>query len=57
MFMKDRTIAIRFRQCHSFDDYREDVGKLAKRAEQVEFTIIKEPIRHGRINLHKDVKT
>jgi len=57
MFMKDRTIAIRFRQCHSFDDYREDVGKLAKMAEQVEFTIIKEPIRHGRINLHKDVKT
>ena len=41
----------------SFEDYREDVGKLAKMAEQVEFTIIKEAIRHGRIDLHKDVKT
>jgi len=41
----------------SFEDYREDVGKLAKMAEQVEFTIIKEAILHDRINLHKDVKT
>ncbi|HJY10710.1 MAG TPA: glycosyltransferase [Nitrososphaeraceae archaeon] len=41
----------------SFDDYREDVGKLAKMAEQVEFTIIKEALKHGRIDLHKDVKT
>lgn len=41
----------------SFDDYREDVGKLAKMAEQVEFTIIKEAFKHGRIGLHKDVKT
>ena len=40
----------------SFEDYREDVGKLANMAEQVEFTIIKEASRHGRINLHKDVK-
>jgi glucosyl-3-phosphoglycerate synthase len=40
----------------SFEDYREDVGKLAKMAEQVEFTIIKEAFRHGRINLHNDVK-
>jgi hypothetical protein len=40
----------------SFEDYREDVGKLAKMAEQVEFTIIKEASIHGRINLHKDVK-
>lgn len=40
----------------SFDDYREDVGKLAKMAEQVEFTIIKEAIKHGRIDLSKDVK-
>jgi glycosyltransferase involved in cell wall biosynthesis len=41
----------------SFEDYREDVGKLAKMAEQVEFTIIKEAFKHGRIDLHKDVKT
>ena len=41
----------------SFEDYREDVGKLAKMAEQVEFTIIKEAVKHGRIDLHKDVKT
>jgi len=26
-------------------------------AEQVEFTIIKEAFKHGRIDLHKDVKT
>jgi hypothetical protein len=39
----------------SFEDYRE-VGKLANMAEQVEFTIIKEAFRHGRINLNKDVK-
>jgi glucosyl-3-phosphoglycerate synthase len=40
----------------SFDEYREDVGKLAKMAEQVEFTIIKEAIKHSRIDLNKDVK-
>jgi glycosyltransferase involved in cell wall biosynthesis len=40
----------------SFDDYREDVGKLSKMAEQVEFTIIKEAIKHGRIDLNKDVR-
>ena len=36
----------------SFEDYREDIGKLAKMAEQVEFTIIKEAFKHGRIDLH-----
>ena len=41
----------------SFDDYREDVGKLAKMAEQVEFTILKEAIKYGRIERHEDVKT
>jgi glycosyltransferase involved in cell wall biosynthesis len=40
----------------SFEDYREDVGKLAKMAEQVEFTIIKEAIKHGRLDSSKDVK-
>jgi len=40
----------------SFDDYREDVGKLSKMAEQVEFAIIKEAIKHGRIDLHKEVR-
>ena len=41
----------------SFEDYREDVGKLAKMAEQVEFTILKEAIKYGRIRRHEDVKT
>ena len=36
----------------SFEDYREDVGKFTKMAEQVEFTIIKEAFKHGRIHLH-----
>ena len=40
----------------SFNEYREDVSKLAKMAEQVEFTIIKEAIKHKRIDLHKDAK-
>lgn len=40
----------------SFEEYREDIGKLAKMAEQIEFTIIKEAFKHGRIDLHKDVK-
>ena len=35
----------------SFDDYREDVGKLAKMAEQVEFTILKEAFKFGRLRL------
>lgn len=41
----------------SFEDYREDVGKLAKMAEQVEFTILKEAIKYERIKRHEDVKT
>lgn len=41
----------------SFEDYREDVGKLAKMAEQVEFTILKEAFKFGRIERHGDVKT
>jgi hypothetical protein len=40
----------------SFEDYREDVGKLSKMAEQVEFTIIKEAVKFGRIEKHKEVK-
>jgi glycosyltransferase involved in cell wall biosynthesis len=40
----------------SFENYREDVGKLAKMAEQVEFTIINEAFRHDRIDLYKEVK-
>jgi hypothetical protein len=39
----------------SFEDYREDVGKLAKMAEQVEFTIIKAAIKYDRIGLHESV--
>jgi len=41
----------------SFEDYREDVGKLAKMAEQVEFTILKEAIKYGRIERYQDVNT
>ncbi len=40
----------------SFEDYREEVGKLAKMAEQVGFTILKEAFKHRRVDLHKDVK-
>jgi hypothetical protein len=40
----------------SFEDYREDIGKLAKMAEQVEFTIIKEAPKHNKISLHETVK-
>jgi glucosyl-3-phosphoglycerate synthase len=39
----------------SFEDYREDIGKLAKMAEQVELTIIKEAIKYNRIGLHESV--
>jgi hypothetical protein len=45
------------KQHTSFEDYREDVGKLSKMAEQVEFTVLKEAFRYGRIDLYKDVKT
>ena len=45
------------KQHTSFEDYREDVGKLSKMAEQVEFTILKEAFKYGRIDLYKDVKT
>ncbi|MGH9972363.1 MAG: glycosyltransferase [Nitrososphaeraceae archaeon] len=51
-----KEIFLGHKQHTSFEDYREDVGKLAKMAEQVEFTIIKEAFNHGRINLYKDVK-
>ena len=39
----------------SFEDYREDVSKLTKMAEQVEFTIIREAIKHDRLKLQKEV--
>lgn len=39
----------------SFEDYREDVSKLTKMAEQVEFTIIREAIKHDRLELQKEV--
>ena len=39
----------------SFEDYREDVSKLSKMAEQVEFTIIKEAIKYERLELQKKV--
>jgi glycosyltransferase involved in cell wall biosynthesis len=39
----------------SFEDYREDVSKLSKMAEQVEFTIIREAIKYGRLELQNKV--
>ena len=39
----------------SFEDYREDVSKLSKMAEQVEFTIIREAIKYDRLELQKKV--
>jgi glycosyltransferase involved in cell wall biosynthesis len=39
----------------SFEDYREDVSKLTKMAEQVEFTIIREAIKYERLKLQKEV--
>jgi glucosyl-3-phosphoglycerate synthase len=39
----------------SFEDYREDVSKLSKMAEQVEFAIIREAIKYDRLELQKNV--
>ena len=39
----------------SFEDYREDVSKLSKMAEQVEFTIIREAIKFGRMEWQNKV--
>ena len=39
----------------SFEDYKEDISKLSKMAEQVEFTIIREAIKHGRLELQEKV--
>jgi glycosyltransferase involved in cell wall biosynthesis len=39
----------------SFEDYKEDVSKLSKMAEQVEFTIIREAIKYGRIESQSNV--
>jgi glycosyltransferase involved in cell wall biosynthesis len=39
----------------SFEDYKEDISKLSKMAEQVEFTIIREAIKHGRLELQSKV--
>ena len=39
----------------SFEDYQEDVSKLSKMAEQVEFTIIREAIKYDRLELQKKV--
>lgn len=39
----------------SFEDYREDVSRLSKMAEQVEFTIIREAIKYDRIKWQNKV--
>jgi hypothetical protein len=39
----------------SFEDYREDISKLSKMAEQVEITIIKEAIKHNRLDFHTSI--
>ena len=40
----------------SYEDYKEDVVKLSKMAEQVEITIIREAIKYGRIHLQGNVR-
>jgi glycosyltransferase involved in cell wall biosynthesis len=40
----------------SYEDYKDDVAKLSKMAEQVEITIIREAIKHGRLHLQYNVK-
>ena len=40
----------------SYEDYKEDVAKLSKMAEQVEITIIREAIKYGRIHMQGNVK-
>jgi hypothetical protein len=39
----------------SYEDYREDVSKLSKMAEQVEFTIIREAIKYSRLEMQEKV--
>jgi len=39
----------------SFESYNEDVSKLSKMAEQVEFTIIREAIKYGRMEFQRNV--
>lgn len=39
----------------SFEDYKEDISKLTKMAEQVEFTIIREALKYGRLQLQNTV--
>jgi hypothetical protein len=39
----------------SFEDYKDDVSKLSKMAEQVEFTIIREAIKYGRMDYQRKV--
>jgi glycosyltransferase involved in cell wall biosynthesis len=41
----------------SFEDYREDIAKLSKMAEQVEITIIREALRYNRLDLQSKVMT
>jgi glucosyl-3-phosphoglycerate synthase len=36
----------------SFDNYKEDIGKLHKMSEQVLFTILSEAVKHGRFEQH-----
>src|SRR5215204_6137120 len=40
----------------SFEDYKEDVARLSKMAEQAEFTIIREAIKYDRLHLESTVK-
>ncbi|MGH9974639.1 MAG: hypothetical protein ACRD8Z_02220 [Nitrososphaeraceae archaeon] len=39
----------------SFEAYKEDISKLSNMAEQVEFTIIREAIKYGRLHLQNAV--
>lgn len=41
----------------SLNEYKEDVGVLSKRAEQVLFTILREAVKHGRFDQYGNVET
>jgi hypothetical protein len=45
-----------YKEHTSFEDYNEDISKLSKMAEQVEFPIFREAIKHGRLELQNNVK-
>jgi uncharacterized radical SAM superfamily protein len=55
MIDKDDTTKKSLNSHTSFEDYKNDVGKLKKIAEQVAFTIIYQAIRYNRLEEYKKV--